>query len=408
MTKYEGQHLLKETKDIVGQCDRCGTCLPVCPLFGVKDIESSSARGKNNIARAMVEGGIQPDSQVMDVVNFCLLCRTCISNCPNKVRTDEVMTNIRQYITDKKGSPGLKYRVLGKVLKDKTLLKLSAGALNLINKLKLNRAVPYGMAPGRFTREEYLKNFAGPAVLSGVSLQAKKDITKEMKVAYFRGCGMEMFFPEAISDSLKVLNSIAEVELVDNLCCGLPHLSHGLRKDFFEMAKKNILLYKHIDIVVSDCASCSGTLKHIGSYFKDDHEWNSEADAFSKKVMSFSEFLVKAGYQPQRRNQAKLTFHEPCHLGRGQGIKKEPRQLLKLAGEYVEMAGSDVCCGGAGSFHIDYPQTADAILEKKRLNIEKSEANIVVTECPVCLVQLSKAAQRSGEKFQAMHISQVV
>jgi len=407
MTNQKGQHILEETKHIVSQCDRCGTCLPVCPLFGIKDIESASARGKNNIARALVEGGIEPDSQVQDVVNFCLLCRTCVSNCPNKVKTDEVMMNIRQYIAERKGSPGLKYKVLGRVLKERTLVKMSAGTLKLLNKFKLNSLVPYGMAPRRFTRENYLSSFAGPAALSGVARKSDVKIENGMKVAYFRGCGMQMFFPEAVSDTIKILNSITEVKLVDNLCCGLPHISHGLRKDFLEMAKENIRLFQDVDVVVSDCASCSSTLKHTAAYFTDDPEWKDDAEIFSKKIMGLSEFLVKVGYEPRQR-MVKLTFHEPCHLGRGQGIKKEPRQLLSLAGDYVEMPGSDVCCGGAGSFHIDYPHIAEAILEKKRLNIEKTGAQVVVTECPVCLIQLTKAAQRSGDKFQAIHISQVI
>jgi len=95
-------------------------------------------------------------------------------------------------------------------------------------------------------------------------------------------------------------------------------------------------------------------------------------------------------------------------LGRGQGIKNQPRQLLKAAGDFIEMTGSDTCCGGAGSFHIDYPDIATSILDKKRLNIENSGAHIVVSECPTCLVQLNKAAVQSGGKFKVMHISQVL
>lgn len=408
MTNQFEQKMLKEIEQIVSQCDRCGNCLTVCPLFGAKDLEYASARGKNNIARAMVEGGIEANSQVNDVVNFCLLCGTCVNNCPNKVKTDEVMMNMRQYLADKSGSPGLKYRVLGNVFKNKNLVKLSAGALRLANSLRLNGLVPYGMAPRKFTRGDYLKCFAGPLALKGEVSNNGIAVKKGMKAAYFQGCGMRMLFPEAVKDTLRILNSFAEVKTVDNLCCGLPHISHGLRQDFLEMAKENIRLFQDADIVVSDCASCSSTLKHTAAYFQDDAEWKEKADAFSKKIFALSELLVKAGYKPQKRLNVKLTFHEPCHLGRGQGIKNEPRQLLKLAGDFVEMPGSDVCCGGAGSFHTDYPLISEKILEKKQHNIEKTEAQIVVTECPVCLTQLIKAAAKNQGKFQAMHISQVI
>jgi glycolate oxidase iron-sulfur subunit len=75
---------------------------------------------------------------------------------------------------------------------------------------------------------------------------------------------------------------------------------------------------------------------------------------------------------------------------------------------YVEMKGADACCGGAGSFHIDYPDVAGSLLEKKRTSIENTHADIVVTECPTCLVQMNKAAELSGGKFKVMHISQVL
>jgi glycolate oxidase iron-sulfur subunit len=191
------------------------------------------------------------------------------------------MMNIRQYITDQKDSPGVKYRVMGIALKDRNIRKMSSTALGLINKLRLNRLVPFGMAPRWFTREDYLKKFGGPAALKGNVLPSQITLDKNMKIAYFKGCGMEMFFPEAAADTIKVLNSITEVQLVDNVCCGLPHISHGLRRDFFELAKKNIRLYQDADIVISDCASCSSTLGSKGT---------SET---SEKLVFFSGLLKK-------------------------------------------------------------------------------------------------------------------
>ena len=219
---------------------------------------------------------------------------------------------------------------------------------------------------------------------------------------------MRMMFPDAVEGTIAILRTLTQPQLIDNMCCGLPHLAHGLRADFLEMAKTNIFLFEEAEVIISDCASCSGTLKHIANYFAEDPVWKERASAFSGKIMGFSEYLVHVGYKPQHRVDAKLTFHEPCHLGRGQGIKKQPRQLLKETGNFIEMVGSDICCGGAGSFHIDHPEIAKSILDKKRINIENSGANIVVSECPTCLVQLTKAAAQSGGKFKVMHISQVI
>ena len=272
----------------------------------------------------------------------------------------------------------------------------------------MNTMIPHGMAPSEFTRKQYLASFAGPAALGSAAPMSPIKLSDKSKVAYFKGCGMNMMFPDAVEGTLAILRTLNQPQLINNMCCGLPHLAHGLRTDFLELAKENISLFEKSDVIVSDCASCSGTLKHIGAYFIDDPVWKDRAAAFSQKIMGLSEYLVHVGYKSQNRVDTKLTFHEPCHLGRGQGIKNQPRQLLKATGNFIEMAGANTCCGGAGSFHIDYPDIAKSILEKKRINIENSGAQIVVSECPTCLVQLNKAAAQSGGKFKAMHISQVI
>jgi len=408
MEDTDKKSYLKDVEGIVSQCDRCGNCLTVCPLFGSKDIESSSARGKNNIARGMLQGVVKPSVEVLKIINFCLLCGTCVANCPSKVKTNDAMIALRQYFADKNGSPGAKYKALGILMKNRKLVKLSAVTFMVLRKSGMNKIIPNGMVPKEFTRKQYLTSFAGPAALGSFVPTSPIEFSNKSKVAYFKGCGMSMMFPDAVEGTLAILRTLTEPQLIDNMCCGLPHLAHGLRADFLEMAKTNISLFADADVIVSDCASCGGTLKHMATYFADDPVWKERATAFSGKIMGLSEYLVHVGYQPQQRVDATLTFHEPCHLGRGQGIKKQPRQLLKASGNFIEMTGSDTCCGGAGSFHMDYPDIAQSILDKKRLNIENSGAHIVVSECPTCLVQLNKAATQSGGKFKVMHISQVI
>ncbi|MBU2226234.1 MAG: (Fe-S)-binding protein [Proteobacteria bacterium] len=408
MDKATDNTLLQEAKNKVGQCDRCGACLPVCPLFGVRDVELSSARGKNAIALALAEGGIEPALDTLAAVNFCLLCRACVENCPSKVKTDEAMIDLRQFLVERTGATNAKYRAAGGLLGNLPLVKLAAGTLALLRKLGLNSVFPHGLAPDEYTRAHFLAAFAGPAALGRKAPPSEVEITSKTKVAYFYGCGMRMMFPGAASETLAILQTTTRVLRPDNVCCGLPHLAHGLRGDFLALARKNIRLYEEADLIVSDCASCSGTLKHIASFFAGDPKWEDRAEAFSRKAMDLTEYLVKAGYTPRQKTEAVFTYHDPCHLARGQGIKTQPRDLLKAAGEFVEMEEADACCGGAGSFHVDYPEISAKILEKKRGNIEKTGAAVVVTGCPGCLIQLTKAAEAGGGRFRAMHISQVI
>jgi len=398
---------LDAARALVSQCDRCGNCLIVCPLFGSKDLEASAARGKNAILRAMADGVLEPTPEIRAALDFCILCQRCVESCPAKVRTDEAMILARQYLADNAGGASLKYRLVGGAMSRPWMVRLGAAGLSLARKLGLNSLAPFGAAPDEYTRTHFLTAFSGPGALGTATPPSDTALTASSRVAYFKGCGMQMMFPEAASQTMKVLGRVTKPMTRDNVCCGLPHLAHAMEKDFLELAKENIRQFTDVDIVVSDCASCSGTLKHVGSYFTGDPEWKDRAAAFSAKIMDLTEYLAKSGYVPRHQSGAKITYHDPCHLVRGQGIKKEPRALLAAAGEFREMNDADMCCGGGGSFFMDYPEISDSIIEKKRQNIEATGADIVVTGCPGCLIQLNKAAKASG-KFKAMHISQVL
>ncbi|MDR3673831.1 MAG: (Fe-S)-binding protein [Holophaga sp.] len=402
------QDLLKETNHLVAGCDRCGACLPVCPLFRLEGLERVSARGKNALARGLAEGGLQPGPELRAAVEFCLLCRACTDACPNHVPTDEAMVGIRQLLTDAAGGPTRKYVLVGRVLRSRALVGLGALALGTLRRLKLMSLVPASLVPREFPQNAFLSAFAGPAALGGHAPASAAPLRAGARVAYFQGCGMRLMFPDAARSTLGLLNVISGVQAKDNFCCGLPHLAHGMGGDFLRLARQNIALYEDSDIVVTDCASCGGALKRLASHFQDDPQWRDRAAAFSAKVMDLTEYLVKAGYRAAARRDVTFTFHDPCHLARGQGIRSAPRQLLEGAGTFVEMDEPDSCCGGAGTFHLDHPEAAARILERKRQNIERTGAGIVVTACPGCLIQLTRAARESGGRFQAMHISQVL
>jgi len=400
--------LLKDAKKKVSSCDRCGACLPVCPLFGAKDVEISGARGKNMIAMALAEGGIEPTPETLSAVNFCLLCRACVDNCPNAIRTDEAMIDVRQYLINRTGTNLSKHMVIANVLKRRGLVKVSAAALALLRRLGLHNMLSLETLPDEYTRRHFLAAFAGPAALGPQAPPSDLSVTSTAKVAYFQGCGMRMMFPEASAETRKILHATARVMLKDNGCCGLLHLAHGMRDDFLALAKENIRLYADDDLVVSDCASCSSMLKHVAFYFDDDPIWKDRAADFSRKVMDLTEYLVHRGYTPRKKVDAAFTYHDPCHLVRGQGIRSQPRDLLNATGRFIEMKDADTCCGGAGTFHMDYPDIASKILAKKTGNIKQTGASVVVTGCPGCLIQLTRAAKNSGNAFKAMHISQVI
>ena len=130
------------------------------------------------------------------------------------------------------------------------------------------------------------------------------------------------------------------------------------------------------------------------------------------KVIDFSSFMVKVlKVDPEefRRLGSKVAYHSPCHLCRGLGVAKEPRELLSTAGlEYVPAKDEDVCCGFGGSFSIDFPEISAELLKRKLDNVEDTGAETLVTDCPGCVLQLRGGMEKRGGKIKVKHIAEVV
>lgn len=392
-------------KIIVNNCDRCGTCLTVCPLYAIKPWEASVARGKNAIVRVMADGKMNVDNDLAKAIDFCLLCKACKASCPSKIQTDDAMILAREYIGKKRGI-SITHRAIAFLMGNRLLVTVSAKAVAVMKVLGLDRLLA-GLMPQEYVRSQFQRMLAGPAILEGTVYQASEKMAAGKKLAYFKGCAMKMMFPDAAESSVRLLRQTADVTVPASDCCGMPHLAHGMREQAILLAKGNIERFEHFDVIVTDCASCGSMLKEYAHLFSEDGEWKGRAATFSQKVRGLSEYLHASGYSPQYKKDVIITYHDPCHLVRGQGIKKQPRDLLKAAGKYVEMSNADVCCGGAGSFQVDFPIESKKVLEQKFAGARKTGAQILVTECPACLIQMSKI-NAMDEKFKVMHISQVL
>ena len=389
-------------KALVNQCDRCGACLAACPLYAAAGRESSVARGKIAVARAILENALPADSAAKQQMDFCLLCKSCTAACPNKVPTDEIMALARQRFADEKGVSFF-HRIIGVFLESNLMIAMAAKAIAFSKKVGIAKLLPSSFPLG--CSEIYQESVSGPRGLSGESEPNFQEVAGK-KVAYFKGCAMKLFFPEAAKSSVRILSKNAEITVPESVCCGMPHIAHGMGEFAERLAKRNMTAFAEADLIVTDCASCGSVLKSYGKRFAKDDEWSERAKVFSAKVMGLSEYLASAGYVPPRKDGLKTTYHDPCHLVRGQGIRQEPRMLLRQVGDYQELLKADVCCGGAGTFHIEFPEISDQILAEKHCNISKTGAVIIVTECPACLLQLSKGLD--GKNYEVLHISQVL
>jgi glycolate oxidase iron-sulfur subunit len=188
----------------------------------------------------------------------------------------------------------------------------------------------------------------------------------------------------------------------------MPAAGYGRQDLVMTQARHNIALFEQaqVEFIVTDCATCGSTLKNYGELLADNPAWAGRAGAFSQKVRDVSEFLMSIPLErPQGRVEARVTYHDPCHLRRGQGVWKEPRTLLKMIDgiEFIEMPEADWCCGSAGSQLITHYETSLNVLARKMDNLRATQAEYIASGCPGCQMQLNVGIRQRGLNVQIVH-----
>ena len=211
-------------------------------------------------------------------------------------------------------------------------------------------------------------------------------------------------FPEVAEATVRVLtmNGVEVIVPRGQVCCGVPVYSGGDFKTAKKLAETNISIFKDlgIDCIVTDCASCSAALKH-------DVRELLGAEPFDVPVYDINEFLcgIIGIEKPVNPVEMTVTYHDPCHLARGQGIRSEPRELIKSVPglEFNEMTEPDNCCGGAGSFAFTHHELSSKIGLKKAENIRKTGASLVAVPCPSCRMQIDYLLKNQGISAKTIH-----
>jgi glycolate oxidase iron-sulfur subunit len=127
-------------------------------------------------------------------------------------------------------------------------------------------------------------------------------------------------------------------------------------------------------------------------------------ERFAANTRDVSELLADADL-PLGHLDARVTYHDACHLAHGQGIRAEPRALLsRIPGvTLVPLADSDLCCGSAGVYNVLEPEMADQLLAMKVDRIIATGAQIVATGNPGCLLQITKGLRARGTAIGVVH-----
>jgi glycolate dehydrogenase iron-sulfur subunit len=399
-------------------CMRCGMCLPHCPTYKETFLETASPRGRVALVRKFQEGELEISERFLEYLSLCLDCQACASACPCGVNAGELVAEFKCERKDQKGLTTMEELVLRKLLPHPDRLEAATTPMRLYQRSGLQKVVRtlglLKMFPARLGRMEGLL----PRLPARPLRQELQEVTpaqgaEQGSVGFFLGCVMSLVFSEASFATVRLLSAIGYRVITpkDQKCCGAPNVLASDRAGLVAAARFNVDLFAGhaTDFIVTDCGGCGAELKRYGHHLVGD----GPAAEFSNKVRDISQILYDNREQLARQLKSlpvAVTYHDPCHIAHCQGIRSEPRQLLRLIPDldYRELAEADACCGSAGTYNIEKPEMSDRVLQRKVKNIQQTGASYLVTGNPGCLLQLKKALADAAPAVKVVHVTELL
>jgi glycolate dehydrogenase iron-sulfur subunit len=405
-------------KKLLKECVHCGLCLDYCPTYRVLGHEADSPRGRIYQIRQVYEGKLSADNpDFRQHMYACLDCRACQTACPSGVQYGAIIEAARAVSEPLNASEKTVGRaILGSVFTRPRLLDAAGMGLRLYQRSGLQaltrKSGVLNMLPQRLREME---SMLAPAQ-GGVRRWSAPHVTPAQgpvhhRVGFIEGCIMPQLFGDTNAATVRVLaaNGCVVYSPPRQGCCGALHMHTGDRPSAQELARRNIDAFSGLglDAIIINAAGCGSTLKEYGHLLAFDPVYADRAAQFARSVKDVSEFLASIELvTPTTAVPMRVTYQDACHLVHGQGIRNQPRQLLRsIPGlELVEMKDSDVCCGSAGIYNLTHPDVSVELLEQKMTNLLATGATGVVAPNPGCTMQLAYGARRRGVKLELFHV----
>ena len=392
--------------DAIRKCVHCGICLPQCPTYRVLGEEMDSPRGRLYLMRAAAEGRVALTETVTRHFDLCLGCRACETACPSGVPFGELLEATRAQI-ERHGRPthrGPFTTFLYRVFPDPRRLGALLTPLRLYQRSGLQRLVRASrvlhLFPRLATMEAMLPRVPSRVALPGITPARG---TRRGRVGLVTGCVQRHLYPHVHRDTVRLL-SLAGYEVVvprGQGCCGALALHAGRLDEFRGQAGALAEMFgTDVDFVVTNAAGCGSAMKEYSHWMPD----APRARSLALRTRDVTELLADADL-PLGRLDATVTYHDACHLAHGQRIRTQPRDLLRrIPGvRLVELADSDMCCGSAGVYNLLEPEMAEQLLARKTARILETNASIVATGNPGCLLQIAKGLRERGAAIEVVH-----
>jgi len=405
-------------RSLLDDCVHCGFCLPACPTYQSWGEEMDSPRGRIHLMRALADGTIALDAEVVKHFDRCLGCMGCVTACPSGVKYDVLIEETRARIEERFDRGGfdalhraalfalLPYPARLRVLAFFAFLYTRSGLQGLVRKSGLLSHLPRKLAQ----LEALMPDVDAAALTHGLPLLTQAVPPRRYRVGLVSGCVQSVFFPGVNDATLRVLAAEGcDVVVPEGQgCCGALSIHAGRAAESKEMAKALIEVFEResLDAIIVNAAGCGSNLKDYGRIFENDAVWAGRAAAFAAKIRDVTEFLASIPQVATRHPvAARVAFHDPCHLGHAQKVKEAPRALLaEIPGlTLVEIPDGDQCCGSAGIYNLVAPESSDEIGRRKADRVLSTKADFLASANPGCTLQIARLLGERGASLPMAH-----
>jgi glycolate oxidase iron-sulfur subunit len=406
--------------ELISDCVHCGFCLPTCPTYLLWGEEMDSPRGRVYLMKVGKEGTVPLDDVYVQHFDACLGCMACVTACPSGVQYDQLIEAVRPQIErnyQRKPLDRLFRELIFQLMPYPSRLRVAAvfGALyqRAGGHRLLERSGLLQRLPGRL---QALEALLPPARLRDVTRALPEFIRargtpSRRRVGMLTGCVQRVFFPDVNAATARVLarEGCDVVVPRSQRCCGALSEHAGREPEALARARRLIDTFEAagVDAIVVNVAGCGSTMKEYGRLLRDDPEYAQRAVEFSAKVRDVSEVLAELKpVAPRHPIEARLAYHDACHLGHGQGVRAEPRAVLRtIPGlEVTDIPEAEICCGSAGIYNLVMPQAGEDLGRRKITNVVSVAPDALATANPGCLLQIRRYLPQDLPMFHPIEL----
>ncbi|MEU7692489.1 4Fe-4S dicluster domain-containing protein [Microbispora sp. SCL1-1] len=396
--------------ELIKDCVHCGFCLPTCPTYVLWGEEMDSPRGRIHLMGQHVEG--TPVTGAMaGHFDACLGCMACVTACPSGVRYDRLIEQTRAVVErehvrrpDERAIRALVFALFPY----RRRLRAMRLPMRLIRRLQ---SFLEEVHPSLGAMAELAPAVPRPVRLPPLVRARRR---RRARVGLLTGCVQGEFFPQVNAATARVL-ALEGCDVVippRQGCCGALSLHSGREDEAKRFARRTIETFERagVDAVVVNAAGCGSSMKDYAEVLAGEPGWAARAEAL--RTRDLAEFLIELGPVAERRPlPLTVAYHDACHLAHAQGVRAQPRELLRAIPELElrEIEESAICCGSAGTYNLLQPEAARELGDRKAERVLAAGADVLVSANPGCTMQIAAAVRRAGKgEIRVAHTAEVL